>query len=291
MSLRRMELALAVMVALGVSTAALPVGAAPDDGVDRAPSPGAVVDSAGLLPADEVTLTVVYDNNPHAHGLRAEWGFACLIQGPGKTIMFDTGGDPSVLLSNMDSLSIDPAGIDIVVLSHSHGDHTGGLSKLLEANPDVTVFLPESFSSGFKQRVADAGAEVVEVEAPAEVCTGVYSTGQMGLRISEQSLALSTDRGLIVITGCAHPGIVSMVERAREVTGQDVLLVMGGFHVALAADELLNEIIEGFRAAGVAYAAPCHCSGDRARQLLAGAYGDRYIELGVGSVVHGGDLK
>lgn len=291
MSIMRLKLALGVTVASVLAAATLQAGATSDVRGDEAAPPAGLADSAGLLPADDISITVVYDNYLHARGLGAQWGFSCFIEGAGKRILFDTGGNDSVLLSNMDSLSIDPGDIDIVVLSHSHWDHTGGVHKLLEKNPDVTVFVPGSFSSGFKQRLADAGAQVAEVEAPAEICRGVYSTGQLGLGIKEQALALGTDRGLIVITGCAHPGVVSMVERAREVTGRDVLLVMGGFHVALAGDDLLNEIIEGFRAAGVAYAAPCHCSGDRARQLFGGAYGERYVEVGVGSVVNGRDLR
>jgi 7,8-dihydropterin-6-yl-methyl-4-(beta-D-ribofuranosyl)aminobenzene 5'-phosphate synthase len=244
-----------------------------------------------MLPADEITLTVVYDNNPHSANLRSAWGFSCLIDGAERRILFDTGGDAPVLLSNMDSLNIDPGSIDIVVLSHKHEDHTGGVHELLKANPDVTVFVPESFSSSFIKRLEDAGAVVVKVKEPVEVCEAVYSVGQLGFMIKEQSLALSTDRGIIVITGCAHPGIVSIVERAGEVTGCEVLLAMGGFHLGRASDDELNEVVAGFKKAGVAYAAPCHCSGDRARQLFGSAYGDRYIELGVGSVIRGSDLK
>jgi 7,8-dihydropterin-6-yl-methyl-4-(beta-D-ribofuranosyl)aminobenzene 5'-phosphate synthase len=272
-------LTLTLLLAVLASVSGPGVGAEPEE------------KGAAVLRADDVKITVLYDNNPGPEGLKAEWGFACLIEGAEKRILFDTGGNPASLLANMDSLSIDPGSFDIIVLSHSHYDHTGGVHGVLEKNSDVKVFVPESFMESFKRKLSEAGAEVIEVEAPVDICAGVSSVGQMGESIKEQSLILSTDRGLIVITGCAHPGIVSIVDKAREVTGESVLFAMGGFHVALAGDKLLNDLIEGFRAAGVAYAAPCHCSGDRARHLFAEAFGENYVELAVGSVVYGRDLK
>ena len=257
----------------------------------RAGSGNGGQEGATMLSLENLRITVVYDNNRDDGRLHAAWGFSCLIEGAEKGILFDTGGDAPVLLANMDSLSIDPRTIDVVVLSHKHEDHTGGVRALLEVNPDVTLYLPESFSGGFKNEMREAGAEVIEVKAPVEICGGVYSVGQMDTFIKEQSLALSTDRGLIVITGCAHPGIVSIVERAKEAIGGDVLLAMGGFHLGRSSDDELNEVIHGFRKAGVLCAGPCHCSGDRARQLFSEAYGENYVELGVGSVVHGRDLN
>ncbi len=261
-------------------------------GRDRdAASEDAMKASSAMLPLDDMKITVVYDNNPGIPGLRAEWGFSCLIEGAEKRILFDTGGDAPVILANMESLTIDPGDIDVVVLSHKHEDHTGGIKALVEVNPEVAVYVPESFSGSFKDMLKEAGAEVIDVDAPVEICPGASSIGQMGTLIKEQALAINTDRGLIIITGCAHPGIVSIIERAREVTGRDVVLVMGGFHLGRATDEVLSEVLEGFRNAGVLHAAPCHCSGDRARQIFGEAYGARYIELSVGSVVRGRDLR
>ena len=80
----------------------------------------------------EMAITVIYDNNPYKEGLETAWGFAASITGTEKTILFDTGGDGSILLNNMQKLAIDPNGIDTVVLSHIHPDHTGGLNSFLE---------------------------------------------------------------------------------------------------------------------------------------------------------------
>jgi len=277
-----------VIVALA---AALWVRAGSESGADDAPAPIGKGEGVSMLSLDKLRITVVYDNNPGAPGLRAEWGFACLVEGADKRILFDTGGDAPVLLANMDSLSIDPGDIDVVVLSHKHEDHTGGVRALLGVNPDVMLYVPESFSGEFKSEMREAGAEVIEVKSPLEICGGVYSIGQMGTLIKEHSLALATDRGLIVITGCAHPGIVSIVERAREAIGGDVLLAMGGFHLRRDSDDTLDEVIAGFRDAGVLYAAPCHCSGDRARERFGQAYGDNYLELVVGTVLEGSVLR
>ena len=74
-------------------------------------------------------MTVVYDNNPGLEGLSAQWGFGCVIQGPDKTVLFDTGGLGWVLLPNMSLLKLDPKSIDVVVLSHIHWDHIGGLTS------------------------------------------------------------------------------------------------------------------------------------------------------------------
>jgi 7,8-dihydropterin-6-yl-methyl-4-(beta-D-ribofuranosyl)aminobenzene 5'-phosphate synthase len=86
----------------------------------------------------ELLITVVYDNNPYIEGLTTSWGFACVIKEAEKTILFDTGGDSAVLLNNMQQLGMDPKEIDVVVLSHIHGDHVGGLNGFLQVNMNVT---------------------------------------------------------------------------------------------------------------------------------------------------------
>ncbi|HZX09469.1 MAG TPA: MBL fold metallo-hydrolase, partial [Acidobacteriota bacterium] len=93
----------------------------------------------------EFTFTVVYDNNPYNSALKTDWGFSCFVEGAQKNILFDTGTHGNILLSNLNELSIDPRDIEIVVLSHFHRDHTGGLSALLKENPNITVYVPSFF--------------------------------------------------------------------------------------------------------------------------------------------------
>jgi len=238
-----------------------------------------------------MTITVVYDNNPYKEGVQTAWGFSCVIAGPEKTILFDTGGDGSILLGNMERLAIEPNSIDMVVLSHIHGDHTGGLNSFLEKNPEVTVYLPKSFPEKFKDNAQGYGAKIIEVEQHCKICESVYSTGQLGKWLKEQSLIVRTDKGLVVITGCAHPGIVKIVNTAKDLLKDEILLVMGGFHLEWATKGKIKKIVLAFKQMGVRYVGPCHCTGDKARRLFEEHFGKNYINIGAGKVITLADLQ
>lgn len=251
----------------------------------------------------KMSITVTYDNNAYEQGLETAWGFSAFIAGTEKTILFDTGGG-RLLLDNMEKLSIEPDRIDVVVLSHIHGDHTGGLSSFLEKNSNVTVYLPVSFPRKFKDTVRDHGAKIVEVnpvrsktsisngvKKSLQICENVYSTGQLGRLIKEQSLIIRTGKGLVVITGCAHPGIVSVVNTAKDLIKDDILLVMGGFHLERASKGRIEKIISAFKQLGVRCVGPCHCSGHKARSLFEKHFGSSYINTGAGKVITLADLQ
>jgi 7,8-dihydropterin-6-yl-methyl-4-(beta-D-ribofuranosyl)aminobenzene 5'-phosphate synthase len=234
---------------------------------------------------NKLNITVVYDNNPYKKGLTTSWGFACVIKGAEKTILFDTGGNSAVLLNNMQQLGIDFREIDALVLSHIHGDHVGGLNGFLQENINVTVYFPATFPMRFKDSLTHTGIKTVEVNDPARICKGVYSTGVLGSWIKEQALMISTDRGLIVITGCAHPGIVNILKTVKELNADKILLVMGGFHLGAMRKAQLEEIIASFRALGVERVGPCHCTGELARQTFKQEYGNDFLEVGVGRLI------
>jgi len=228
-------------------------------------------------------LVIIYDNNPYDNQLHTAHGFSCLIRLAQRTILFDTGGDSSTLLYNMSQLQIDPGEFDAVVLSHIHGDHVGGLIGFLEQNNAVTVYLPQSFPKSFKDEIESFGAKVDEIYGARELFPGVYTTGELGVGIIEQSLIVKTDQGLVVITGCAHPSIVEIIQRAKEVVPDNrVYLVTGGFHLSGASSAQIKSIISSFIQLGVAKVAPCHCSGCETRRLFEEGYGANYIESGVG---------
>ena len=237
------------------------------------------------------TITVIYDNYPFKKGLKTAWGFSCLVRGWGKTILFDTGGDGRLFLSNMRGLEIDPHEVDMIVLSHIHGDHVGGLSSFLQHHHEVTVFVPSSFPDDFKKGVRHFGARLQEVEGFIELCPGVYSTGEMGHWIKEQALILHAPQGLIVITGCAHPGIVAILENVKEGFQEEIVLVMGGFHLMDKSVSEITEVITNFQRLGVRYIGPGHCSGDRARRLFQETYGKAFVPLGVGLEIKIDELK
>jgi 7,8-dihydropterin-6-yl-methyl-4-(beta-D-ribofuranosyl)aminobenzene 5'-phosphate synthase len=233
---------------------------------------------------EAVMITVVYDNIAYDPRLGTAWGFACLIETGEKTILFDTGGDGDRLLRNMTTLGVDPKHIEVVVLSHIHGDHTGGLESLLRTDARPTVYLPRSFPSDFKSRVR-AEANVVEVGGATKIAEGVYTTGEMGSGIIEQALVLKTSQGLVVVTGCAHPGISEMVARAAEIGGDEVYLVLGGFHLGGVSQARVEEVISEFQRLGVEKVAPSHCTGDNAIRLFREAYGQDFIASGAGQVI------
>jgi 7,8-dihydropterin-6-yl-methyl-4-(beta-D-ribofuranosyl)aminobenzene 5'-phosphate synthase len=113
----------------------------------------------------------------------------------------------------------------------------------------------------------------------------------MGTLIKEQGLVLRTQKGLVIITGCAHPGIVKMVNTAKDLFNEQILLVMGGFHLEWATQGKIESIIKTFEGINVKYAGPCHCTGQKARLLFAERFGDHYINIGVGRVIRIEDLK
>ncbi len=228
----------------------------------------------------ELLIMVVFDNRTLRPDLVPDWGFACVIWFGGKTILFDTGANGAILLDNMKKMNIDPGDIEVVALSHAHWDHANGLGSFLEVNSNVTVYLPQSFPMEYKAEVKSFGAEVEEIGPGGELFEGVFTTGEMTTGIiEEQALAIRTSRGVVVITGCAHPGIVNIVQQAREVTGDSIHLVLGGFHFPKPY------VVDSFRELGVQKAAPCHCSGDDALAFFRKAYGDDYVEVGVGKEI------
>ena len=233
-----------------------------------------------------LTLVTVYDNNQYDPKLKTGWGFSCLVKFEDENVLFDTGADSPTLLSNMEKLGIDPQEIEIVVLSHIHGDHVNGLWGLLERNGEVKVYIPDSFPDSFREKIKSYGASYQNVKGPTQIREGVYSTGELGIFIKEQALVVKTEKGLVVLTGCAHPGVVNMVRKAKEFVGDEVCLVMGGFHLGGTPDSEIEEIIKDFQQLGIDKVAPCHCSGDRARQLFQTRFGENYIENGVGKVIN-----
>jgi 7,8-dihydropterin-6-yl-methyl-4-(beta-D-ribofuranosyl)aminobenzene 5'-phosphate synthase len=244
------------------------------------PAPSAPFQPAA---AGDFKLTIVFDNTTTNPQDLEGWGFAAVVDYGNHRLLFDTGGSGSVLLDNLRLVEVDPATIEAVILSHEHADHTGGLLTLLATGVHPTVYAPVLSSRSFKRQV-QTETTLMEVEDVIEIVPGVHTTRPIG-SIIEEALVVETGDGAVVITGCAHPGVVAIVREAQKVTGSPIALVVGGFHLASASESQVSSIIGELRQLGVQKVMPCHCTGDAAMVLFRSEYGEDYVEGGVGSVV------
>jgi 7,8-dihydropterin-6-yl-methyl-4-(beta-D-ribofuranosyl)aminobenzene 5'-phosphate synthase len=177
-------------------------------------------------------------------GFKRGWGFSCLI---GENVLFDTGADANTLYYNMQRLKIDLQEIEAIVLSHAHGDHTGGIGIVSQLS-DVKVYVPRSFFALMSKGLSRfENVEMVEVSDTTKVAEGIISTGEIG-RMGEQSLMVQSPKGLVVVTGCSHPGLDTIMNVARDFG--TIYGVVGGFH---GFDKL--EILRD-----VEMIVPCHCT-------------------------------
>ena len=209
-------------------------------------------------------ITIVYDNEVKQSGLIADWGFSCLIEAQDTPkILFDTGTSGSILLHNMNKLGIAPSSIGIVVISHPHWDHFGGLQDILEASKDAELYLPQSFMGGISAR------KITRIKQPVEIRHNIFSTGELGG--VEQSLVVSSDKGLIVVVGCSHPGVGSILDAASRFG--KVYGIVGGFHGFHDLDRL-NPL---------SLICPCHCT--QYKSEIKHLFPDRCLDCGAGVII------
>ncbi len=232
-----------------------------------------------------IQISVVFNNVPCVAGMETAWGFATVISAPQWTVLFDTGGDGRRLLSNMKRLGLALEDVGYIFISHLHADHTGGLAEFLRHTPNVTVFLPASAPAGFIRGIETLGANVVKVAQPAQLLPRLHSTGELGDGIEEQAMVIETGKGLVVITGCAHPGILNIVRAVRSHFNRPIHLAMGGFHLMGAAPHQMKAVIGGLRELGVARVAPSHCTGEEAMALFREIWKEDFLEGGCGAVI------
>jgi len=232
-----------------------------------------------------VKVTIIYDNYANKKGMKAHWGFSCYIKGTKKNILFDTGTKSELFLNNLKELKIDHNQVDVIVISHEHSDHTGGLLSFLELNHNLSVILPDSFSYDFKSRLQSFGATALTVKDPVEICKDVFCSEIKNRMINEQSLAINTQKGLVIISGCAHSGIINIIKYFKKILKKEVYMVFGGFHIMNKTEQEVNEIIKQMKDLGVRKCGATHCTGDKQIKMFKEAFGDNYVTLGVGSVV------
>lgn len=248
-------------------------------------------------------------DSPTKHFI-AEQGFSVMVEtDAGQKVLFDAGASEAALLNNLRAVGAEPKDFSAVFISHGHYDHTGGLAPFIEAGVPVfthpKTFVGKRFSTGgeFKTDISTAPLVMAALAkakmsfnaASAEIVPGVKTSGEVPrttdfeptlnfLReeegktiedtiIEEQALYLVMKRGLVVITGCAHPGIVNIVAHAKKSTGSKIHMVMGGFHLGGASQDRIRKTMDHLKNLGVDRIAPLHCTGFEAMKNIS----DRFV--------------
>ena len=270
----------------------------------------------------------------------AAHGLACAVTvwrgDTAHTLLFDTGPDDSVLGRNVERLGFDMGGIESIVLSHGHWDHSGAMLLALEmiqlsngGRPVPTYMHPGMYRSramkaadGSMRPFADvpsqaqleqAGALVVNAVEPQRILDDLFyvsgeiprvtafETGMQGqhrrtldgqgwepdpLVIDERFIAVSVKgKGVIVLTACSHAGVVNVMTHARECfAGETLYGVLGGFHLSGGNERIIPETVAELRAFELKMIAAAHCTGWRAVNALANAFGDAVAPAAVGKV-------
>ena len=264
-----------------------------------------------------------------------EWGFAALVEADGHRLLFDTGARPETVLRNAVELGVDLADVAEVVLSHHHGDHTGGLlvlrRELAPKNPKALgrayvapgIFLsrPRQDGSESNETIAlkapfeASGGTFVEIARPTQIFPGAWLTGPVPRTHPERnwsgkskikttsglvedtipedmSLILDTARGLVVVSGCGHAGIVNTFEYARTtVRAAPVHAALGGFHLFPASDETIDWTADKLRGMGLEHLLGAHCTGIEAVYALRQRLNLDRRHCVVGAVGSGFDLE
>lgn len=249
-------------------------------------------------------LTVLVDNYTEVGTtFRGEPGLSYLLEVDGKKILFDTGAS-DLFIHNAEAMNIELSDIDVVVLSHGHGDHTGGLEHLANiTNPGQTKLVAHPLAVGEKRmdgqqfgltvsRDKLRSAFTAELSpTPLWISSSLVFLGEiprlhgfedqapLGERMKDGSLvpdtllddsalALQTEKGLYIITGCSHAGICNIIDYARKVCKEDrVLGVIGGFHL-FKADERTKKTAEFLRDNNIERLYPCHCTAFKAKAAI-----------------------
>ena len=232
-------------------------------------------------------VKVIFDKDSLDKNLHTGWGVSFLIDGK---ILFDAGENGAWLMGNMRTLGVDINKIETAVISHDHWDHTGGLWDILKLNSKMKVYACPNFSREFKKRVKLSGNQLIEADKITELTDNIYTTGEIEGRyllryMPEQALVIKTRNGLTIITGCAHPGIIKIIENVKQAIPEKIYLVLGGFHLFDKSNKSIIPIVGKFSKLGIEKVAPTHCTGNPAVKLFKQAYANKSIEVKVGHII------
>ena len=206
-------------------------------------------------------ITIIYDNTSFEKNLQADWGFSCLVEVEDTPkILFDTGANGKILLLNMERLGINPLSIEEVFISHLHWDHVDGLSELLKTNPNIKkIYVPSSM--GLENEVV--------LKEPTKIHENIFSTGE--LEGIEQSMGVMTEKGIVLIVGCSHPYMGTILDTAKKFG--KIYAIIGGMH-GFCEFELFKDIN---------LICPTHCT--QHKKELKRLYPEKYLEGGAGRII------
>ena len=238
---------------------------------------------------NSVKVTTIVDNDVWEKGLYSSWGLSFHVEtvreNEKHTILMDTSGSFETFHGNASKLGLDLTAVEGIFISHWHGDHCGVLNQVLPLiKRSLPVYVPSADSSGIRE-ISNADGNPVVCSKPVEFLEGLMSTGEMSNGISEHSLVINVEgKGLVVLAGCSHPGIVNILKRAREISSVDkVHAVMGGFHISgVDSGARVGDFIKGL---DVEVVSPCHCTKWDARKGIAEVVGEKYVKNGSGKTI------
>ncbi len=235
-------------------------------------------------------ITIIYDNRTMDQSLKGGFGFSCVIEWDHKKILFDTGGNEEAFFTNIKKLKIVLSTISHAVFSHKHWDHTTGFKKILgKLSKKTPLYLPSDFDETLEAEIPPH-IIVHKVAEFTEIDQDVFSLVLLGRYccfkiVQEQALVLRTSKGLIVLTGCAHPGIDRIARNAQECLGEKIHLILGGFHLCHSFKHTCIKMVKAIRELKVEKVAPCHCAGETAIKLFEKEYRENFIPTGTGTVI------
>ena len=265
-------------------------------------------------------ITVLADNTVAARTARGEHGLCYHIQSNGRHLLFDAG-QGLVLADNAQALDIDLGAVDTIALSHGHYDHTGGLPIVLSAAraPVAVHFHPDALQPKFHKTrsigippaalaaLHAPGVQLHPSREPCEVAPGLFLTGEVPRPHPEESLAevfhldphgnapdpllddqslfFDSPQGTVVILGCAHAGIIHILERVQSLTHhRPIHAVIGGMHLGAATPTRMQWVVDNLRRFAPQLLVPMHCTGPKAAAALWTAFPDACRPGGAGAI-------
>lgn len=269
--------------------------------------------------------TIIENTKPLDSILECEHGLSFFVEYDGKKIIFDTGKDGENFLENANKLTADIKNADYMVLSHGHYDHTGGVIPYIDTygnnfkliiNP--SVFFPRYKYSGNKK--VDIGIpftrkdlekrkvemifseDLVTISDKIDVVSNFslhpeYRMEDSGLLCEEDGiekkdfmpgesvLVMKHEKGLVLLIGCSHSGVVSIIEKVKKLYDENIYAVFGGTHLVVASPGFVNKTVEYFKNSQIEKIGVCHCNGANAGKIFKKEIPDRYFQITSGKVI------